>query len=356
MRARLWVLGLTLVLAASGFAGAASQGPPEVWLVAPVQVRFTPEAEVWPISVAALTLGPLDGEISITGARCGEDEIPFVTAEGSSSRVPKVAVPGATKKALDRWMRLREKAPAGLTPSEEAEFSDLSVLVGKACADTAPTWVYLETASFPSPVSDQQDYPITLSLNVAGTPKEVTILVLSRTLPSDSSWSPAEMHIHTKASDGKSSPTDIATLYRSAGYRIAYVTDHSDGIATTTWTKYVNDINAACITGVISLYPGAEVEVGTWTFDDLGNPIFTSAGHCLAYGVAGLTGLTNKYYSPQGEIDQVLSNNTSGPSSPAIAHPYNLLYPWTDWTVLRYRGMDSWPPSRRTSRTPPRPW
>jgi len=56
--------------------------------------------------------------------------------------------------------------------------------------------------------------------------------------------------------------------------------------------------------------------------------------------VASLTGLTNRFYTPQGEIDQVLANNTSGPSSPAIAHPYNLVYPWTDWTVLRYRGME----------------
>jgi hypothetical protein len=87
-------------------------------------------------------------------------------------------------------------------------------------------------------------------------------------------------------------------------------------------------------------YPGAEVEVGTYTYDEFGNPIFTAAGHSLAYGVASLTGLTNRFYTPQGEIDQVLANNTSGPSSPAIAHPYNLLYPWTDWTVLRYRGME----------------
>lgn len=56
--------------------------------------------------------------------------------------------------------------------------------------------------------------------------------------------------------------------------------------------------------------------------------------------MASLTGLTNRFYTPQGEIDQVLANNTSGPSSPAIAHPYNLLYTWTDWTVLRYRGME----------------
>jgi hypothetical protein len=90
------------------------QWTPEVWLVAPLQVRYTPLAEVWPISVGALALAPFDGEISITGVRCGGKEIPFVTAEGSSSRVPKVTVPGATKKALDRWMRLREKAPAGL--------------------------------------------------------------------------------------------------------------------------------------------------------------------------------------------------------------------------------------------------
>ena len=56
-----------------------------------------------------------------------------------------------------------------------------------------------------------------------------------------------------------------ATLYSSAGCRVAYVTDHSDGIATKTWAQYSSDVNAATITGVISLYPGAEVEVGTFT-------------------------------------------------------------------------------------------
>lgn len=228
-----------------------------MWLVAPLQVRYTPRAEVWPISVGALALAPFDGEISITGVRCGENEIPFVIAEGSSSRVPKVTVPGATKKALDRWMRLREKALAGLAPAEEAEFSNLSELLRAASIDTPPTWLYLETASFPFEVADQQDYPITLSMDVAGTPREVTVLVLSRTLPSDSSWSPAELHIHTNTSDGSSTPANIATLYSSAGCRVAYITDHSDGIATKTWAQYSSDVNAATITGVISATPSS---------------------------------------------------------------------------------------------------
>jgi hypothetical protein len=251
-----------------------------------------------------------------------------------------VSVPGATKKALDRWMRLREKLPTGLVPSEEVEFVDLNALVQKAGAGIAPAWLYLETASFPFAVADQEDYPITLTVDVAGTPQEVTVLVLSRTLPSDSSWSPAELHIHTDTSDGHSTPANIATLYSSAGCRVAYVTDHSDGIATKTWATYSSGVTGASIAGVISLYPGAEVEVGTFTYDEFGNPIFNAAGHCLAYGVASLTGLTNRLYTPQGEIDNILNNYTSGPSSPAIAHPYNLFYTWTDWTVLRYRGME----------------
>ncbi len=343
MRTKAWVLGLALVLATAtlgGFAGAAAEGSPQVWLVAPVQVRFTPEAQIWPISVAALTLGRFDREVTITGVRCGEHEIPLARALGAGSLVPKIAVPGATQAALNRWMELRDRVPAGLLASEEAEFCKVNALVEEACCDIAPTWVYLTTADFPFDVKDQQDYPITLAIDVGGTPKEVTVLVLSRTLPSDTSWSPAELHIHTTVSDGHSSPGDIATLYQAAGYRIAYVTDHTDGIAVKTWTEYSKDVKAATKAGIISLYPGAEVTVGTWTFDELGNPIFTSAGDCLAYGVASLTGLTNKYYTPQGEIDQVLANNPSGPSSPAIAHPYNFFYPWTDWTVVRYRGME----------------
>lgn len=343
MRSRsvcLMVVCVVLTAVASGLVGATSESPAEIWLVAPLQVRYSPTAEVWPISVGALTVGRFDGDISVTGVRCGEHQIPLVNAEGASNRVPKVAVPGVTKGAIERWLALREKAPCGLPLSEEAEFSDLSRVVRAATADTPPAWLYLQPDTFPFEVVDQQDYPIIVSVDVGGESREVTVLVLSRNLPSDPSWSPAELHIHTDTSDGHSTPDDIATLYSSAGYRVAYITDHSDGIAADGWAAYASNVSGASITGVISLYPGAEVEVGTFTYDEFGNPIFHGAGHSLAYGVASLTGLTNRLYTPQGEIDQVLNNNTSGPSSPAIAHPYNLVYTWTDWTVLRYRGME----------------
>jgi len=117
------------------------------------------------------------------------------------------------------------------------------------------------------------------------------------------------------------------------------VTDHSDGIASSGWSTYATSIIGASISGAVSLYPGAEVTLGYWDYSDPYVPVFVTQGDCLAYGINSLTGLTNKLYSPQTGIDNVLNNYPSGPSSPAIAHPTGNPS-WTDWTVVRYRGLE----------------
>lgn len=185
-----------------------------------------------------------------------------------------------------------------------------------------------------SPPVNGRDYSVAVELRGHGRVVRFTTLATVRSLPTDPDWSPAELHIHSRASDGARHPRDLVRPLRNLGFRIVYFTDHVDRAAKRfrAWEDY-----AAYITGAtaaerdIRFYPGNEFTV----VDDAGRP----QGDMVAYGIAGYCGLENRRHSPQEAIDDVLANNPSGPSSPTIPHPFGAPA-WADWDVARYRGYE----------------
>ncbi len=236
--------------------------------------------------------------------------------------------------SIDRWIGLNHKlAREGLDDSEAAEFTILGNRMRSFAASTVPLTLAIDTTKLPFKVENQRDYPIALSVATEDRTATATVTVAVRTLPTDPDWSPGDFHLHSSDfSDGHKTLTELAALLRDSGYKIGYITDHSDGIAAKGWSAYTTAVDKASLAGVLKLYPGAEITVGT------GYP-FVANGDVLAYGVSSLTGLENQIHTPQTEIDNVLSNNPSGPSSPGIAHPTGSPS-WGDWTVLRYRGFE----------------
>lgn len=327
---------VVLVTALVGYGSISAADPPDrIWVVAPGRIRVIPEVITWRFEVCAIARERPSRAIVISELRCGSyDLLGALPTSDLAVQVPSAVVRGADPTSIDRWIALRHKLSSeGLADSEAAEYATLGNRIGNPAIGTVPLTLSIDTTKLPFVVENQRDYPITLSIGAGDQTSTTIVTVAVRTLPTDTDWSPGDFHFHSSDfSDGHKTLTELATLLRDSGYKIGYITDHSDGVAAKGWSAYTAAANSASIAGVLKLYPGVEITVGT------GYP-FVANGDVLAYGVSSLVGLENQIYAPQTEIDNVLNNNTAGPSSPGIAHPTGSPN-WGDWTVLRYRGFE----------------
>lgn len=91
------------------------------------------------------------------------------------------------------------------------------------------------------------------------TAQSVTVTVLVNSLPVDSSWSPAELHIHSTWPDRTLTLNTIRDLFLAQGFRIVYVTDYIDPLkaAPNKWIYYVQSLNP--FGGELRMYPGVEI-------------------------------------------------------------------------------------------------
>ncbi|HHY96266.1 MAG TPA: phosphoesterase [Firmicutes bacterium] len=278
-----------VLLSGAAFALVVYRKQKHTWVVAPARIRVVPQAESWLIPVTVLARKSLPGPLVLEG----------VYSQGRD-----------LSGALDTPL-----------PVERAGLLGRGMKV---------LWeVRISAARLPFAVEDRQDYPVEVRLRCGSQVSTCLTVMAVRSMPADPDWVPADLHLHSLYSDGNKSPADIALVLKDEGYRVAYLTDHTDGISAHGWTAYREAVIAGSIGGQISLYPGAEITVvGQGPQGDL-----------LAYGIGSLTGLENKTYPPQGGIDRVLANYPPGPSSPALAHPCGNPS-WDDWSVSRYRGME----------------
>jgi hypothetical protein len=326
---------LALLAAWAGPATLFAVNPPaRLWGIAPDVIRVVPAADTWRLDVSALSLQKPSKAVVLKQLTCGAFDLSSAIAPGLPTELPTMVARGLDPADVDRWLALRSRCAVGsLQDTEAAELAALNGLMAASTVGSMPLTLVIETAKLPFEVVDFRDYPLTLSLASENSAASFTVTVAVRTLPTDVDWSPGDYHLHSSDfSDGHKTLVELASLLRDSGYRIGYVTDHTDGIAARGWAAYTTAVANGSIPGVVKLYPGAEVTVGT------GSP-FVASGDALAYGINSLTGLENQTHPPQTEIDNILSNYPTGPSSPSIAHPTGNPS-WSDWTVLRYRGLE----------------
>ncbi len=210
--------------------------------------------------------------------------------------------------------------------------------------------------------------------------KQVWPVVLPPSISDNSTWFRADLHLHSRYSDGG----DARHLYAvrdvflaNRGYRIAYMTDHvgqdtsprqhlsrfqcicppqgqcflhfqSHGVivnvthspctVANTWSCYVTNTQRVSIPTGVSFFPGLELSARP-TPPPAGVVSADGEGHALGYGITdfprvwGGRNVFDLSHGPQDVINMLAQNNIGQPSSAGIAHPTS------DWLVIRY----DWP-------------
>ncbi|HEY3316327.1 MAG TPA: hypothetical protein VGL40_13745 [Bacillota bacterium] len=165
---------------------------------------------------------------------------------------------------LTRWLGLHHSLLTREFASDEAQ--EFAVLQAKmqAAFPKGIRWSSLKipTNQLPFIIQDYTNYPLTITVGQGAQVASSSMVIVIQSLPTDSSWSPADLHIHSTLSDGSQTPGQIRDTLATKGYRIAYITDHTDLIQTKTtgWADYSSQVTG--ITGITASYPGAEFTVG----------------------------------------------------------------------------------------------
>lgn len=304
-----------------------------VWVLAPDRVRVEPDAGRWRVGFVLLSTGR-GGPARLRSVKVDGTDVSGAVA--SFPDLPINRVKGVSEREMDRWLELwRQSGRESLAPAEEQEFDALLEKMRYGLDRARGSEIALSAAGLPFAVTRWADYRVTVEIGLGSALLTFDVIMAIRTLPSDPDWSPADLHIHTRYSDGSKTPAELKGQAKDMGYRIVYVTDHSDQILASagSWRKYAEAISSQS-DSCVALYPGAEVTVGRWYGRD-----FRVEGDILAYGTSSLQGLDNRKHPAQTAIDNVLGNNPGGPSSPGVAHPTR--YPqWTCREAVGFRGWE----------------
>lgn len=294
--------------------------------------RFEPDADFWYISFSLLTTLDLKSKPILKSITINEMDIKD-TLETILYELPIIKIEEITMSQLIRWNELRGLNEKGLLLNKDlVEFQELHNLVLKSIEKSGNV-VDLEiiTSKLPFKIEEGKIYPLKVEIQYENEVQNFITEVYIQSLPDDDNWIPAQLHVHTTYSSelfAKKTPLEVANIYKSKGYKVVYITDHTNGIQQHGWSNYIQEISNASSQSGIAVYPGGE----------MGVLLFTYESHLLAYGIADLNGLENKVYDPQTGIYNILNNNYYQ-SSAAIAHPCGA-YPWIDWSVHYYSGFE----------------
>lgn len=197
-----------------------------------------------------------------------------------------------------------------------------------------PVEMIISPKNLPFKINKGKIYPIKFEIENKTETCSFTIPIHVMPLPIDLEWTPTELHAHTTFSDGLKSPDKLMQIYKNKGYKVLYITDHTDSILNIEggWDTYKNIANLS--NENIAVYPGTEMTV--YHKNRKGQKVYSDI---LAYGICDLKDIKNNIYTTQKGIENILKNNP-GLSSCAIAHPYHIFYPWKDWNVKRYGGIE----------------
>jgi hypothetical protein len=307
-------------------------------IVSPIWTRYEPTASFLMIkfylyTVRDLKIAPLMKSVKIKGVDIK------ASLQNVSEQIPINKVEGITKTQLIRWNELRKTSyQTDLTDKEESEYQKLHKLIQEGLKDGPKgVEIYMDTDKLPFDIVEGETYQVSFEIYSEAGTHIFTTEVYIFSLPSDSNWSPAELHAHSIFSDGTKKLVEMRDIYKNKGYKILYMTDHSNMLQKKGWSNYTKAVFEATPDDSkgIKLYSGTELTVKYKNPDNED----VQYGDLLAYGIKDLTGLENKVHTPQIGINNILANNP-GVSSPAIAHPYRITFSRLDWLVSKYRGFE----------------
>ena len=341
-----FVLALALIVAggiSAAPAGAAGGGP---WaaVVGPGFTRYVPGVDRWELAFRVAGDGWETSALpALTAARVLVNGVPAQTV--SFAEAPWAKVEGRLAEAEVREVRkaalgeLRGLAPS---PGDLPRLERLASTLENVLAEVPP--VVLTLDGMANLVEGEYSLEVALDYQVSG-PSGGQILTLTEPLdvvvaaiPTAPGWFAGDYHMHSTYSDGNKSVAALKTDLGNAGYYIGYMSDHtgaliSSGAFTSLTAPYPTDCKN-CSTTSTSMFPGVEMEIGHTILG-----FWNGDGHCLGYGVASTSGLNDKYWGAQVGLDKIDGNNGTQSNS-GIAHPAHLIFPWEDWTVLRYYGIE----------------
>jgi len=341
-----FVLALALIVAggiSAAPAGAAGGGP---WaaVVGPGFTRYVPGVDRWELAFRVAGDGWETSALpALTAARVLVNGVPAQSV--SFAEAPWAKVEGRLAEAEVREVRkaalgeLRGLAPS---PGDLPRLERLASTLENVLAEVPP--VVLTLDGMANLVEGQYSLEVALDYAVSG-PSGLQTLTLTEPLdvvvaaiPTAAGWFAGDYHIHSTYSDGNKSVAGLQTDLLSRGYYIGYMSDHtgaliSSGAFTSLTAPYPTDCKN-CSTTSTSMFPGVEMEIGHTILG-----FWNGDGHCLGYGVASTSGLNDKYWGAQVGLDKIDGNNGTQSNS-GIAHPAHLIFPWEDWTVLRYYGIE----------------
>lgn len=155
----------------------------------------------------------------------------------------------------------------------------------------------------------------TLSIVVSG----ILLDGLLVKLPKGPNWtSPTErigvIHVHTRASDGSGTVSDVMAAAQQANLSFIAITDHNVAMTENDLAEDPPDLP------IIS-----------------GEELSTSAGHFLALGIPA------SWVAPKTKNDQTLlaAAHAAGAFT-VLAHPFHPHTPWTDWKTADFDGIEIW--------------
>lgn len=288
------------------------------------QIRVEPTADEWIIEFFLFTEADIIKNLILKSVKIkGLDITPELVQTPESLPVNNVK-----GKFLTRFLK-PDKSTIRLDMSEsfmlfkEQKFKELQSVEIK-----------ISPKKLPFKIDKGKIYPIKFEIKNRTDTCSFTIPIYVMPLPIDLEWTPTELHAHTTFSDGLKSPDKLMQIYKNKGYKVLYITDHTDSILNIEggWDTYKNIANLS--NENIAVYPGTEMTV--YHKNKKGRKVYSDI---LAYGICDLKDMKNNIYTTQEGIENILKNNP-GLSSCAIAHPYHILYPWKDWSVKRYGGIE----------------
>lgn len=339
------VLATVLVI---GWVGVGSGEPalaaPEgAWaeLIGPLFARYAPGTEQWALGFGVVADGWAGATPELESIAVTLDGRPLAVDRYSFSAGGWAGTSGAVRRA--EIVQLKRSARAhlrGAVPDAPARpnLEDAGLRLAGLLAASPVSHLTISGTHEVAPGVHQVELTLVHRAGHDTVTLTETVEVLVAAVPSATGWFAADLHMHSTFSDGNQSVAGLKADLSAMGYRIGYVTDHTSSVMSAgVFDSMTDTYPSACQTASdvgTSMFPGGEMAVGHRTW--LG---WNGDGHSLAYGVTSTAGLNDNYWGAQTGLDQINGNN-SPLSSPGIAHPTHTFYPWENWTVLRYNGIE----------------
>jgi hypothetical protein len=216
-----------LLISLVGGPNLALSASPSVEIVFPTWTRFEPTADTWTIPVGLMTTEQIEAKADLKAMRVNGKSIPQ-SIEALSEVIPVNVIEGVSQAELQRWNQLKRlQGEQALNVSEMTQLSKLDRAIN-GNKNVKGIDIKVKTDKLPFKVEDGKTYTLECDVNMNGEISTITTEVAITSIQTDSLWKPAELHVHSVASDGERTIADLRNIYSSKGYNVLYLTDHVD--------------------------------------------------------------------------------------------------------------------------------